>query len=98
MPSNLRPTDIDIYNERVGPEDSTLCPPICSLMVAVTWLDKTSTDNPGYVTLHNSDGELLQDDMVFEVGPSPRGAKFSPFGSWLVVGCSGEGRIHPNRP
>jgi len=98
VPSNLRPTDIDIYNERVGPEDSTLCPPICSLMVAVTWLDKTSTDNPGYVTLHNSDGELLQDDMVFEVGPSPRGAKFSPFGSWLVVGCSGEGEFTETDP
>ena len=87
---SLVPSDVIIYNTIVGPDDTTLC---CSLMVAVAWIDTASLDNSGWISFHDSNGDLLGGgtDDIIQVGPSPRSLAFSQDGSWLVVACSGEG-------
>ena len=84
----LVPSDIDIFNV-VGPDDTTYC---CSTMVAVAWIDTLSLINPGWVTFHGIDGDLLDaTEAIRQVGPTPRSLAFSQDGGWLVVACSGEG-------
>jgi hypothetical protein len=80
----LVPSDVDVYNFEGSDGEFN--------MVAVAWIDPFELTLPGWVTLHDTNGNLIeQSQAIQEVGPNPRSLAFSPNGEWLVVACSGEG-------
>jgi hypothetical protein len=88
----LVPSDVDIYN--MGGSYN---------LVAVAWIDPNDLTFPGWVTLHDTDGNLFDEIneiefSIHEVGPTPRSLAFSPDGEWLVVACSGEGEYNAVDP